>query len=76
MAWLYRTSGFVRALGTGHFTWFVVLPWWAMRVRWGGTAPFDVWSMLAIVTNSGSLLIDVIDFVRYLAGERDPFYQR
>lgn len=73
MMLLFRSFGFVRLLGLGHFLWIPLLFWLAARL---GDLPSDgglfTWVTAVIVLNTLSLLLDVADVVRYLAGDRAP----
>lgn len=72
MGFLTGRFGFARLLGLGHFVWFPLLFWLWGRV---GAAPpqeaFGLWLRMVMATNALSLLMDVTDVGRYLAGERD-----
>ena len=65
-------SGFSRLLGLGHFVWFPLLFFlWARLDQF----PFDDWFGLNVralmVLNSISLVIDVVDVIRYVGGDRE-----
>lgn len=68
--------GFTRLLGLGHFLWFPLLVWLWMRL---GQIPsddgFGFWIRVLMILNSLSLMIDVIDVVRYFKGERAEVVQ-
>ncbi len=71
MGFLTRRFGFTRLLGLGHFVWFPLLFWLWGRV--GAVPPqeaFGLWLRILMATNALSLLLDVADVGRYLAGER------
>ena len=74
MAIIHARLGFVRLLGIGHILvwpplviWFL---WTALSSSVSG--PFRAWLLAVIVINSTSLLIDLVDIVRFMRGERDP----
>ena len=73
LMFIYRVRGFVRLLGAGHILWFGLVPWLAYRLDgvpeegWLGA-----WMVAVIAFNSVSLVIDVVDVIRYLRGEREP----
>ena len=74
---LHRRFGWVRLLGLGHFPWLVVVPWLASRYL--TTSPRGALGglMLAIILIDGtSLIIDIVDVVRYLAGDRQPIVEQ
>lgn len=65
--------GLVRLLGLGHSLWLFLLPWLYFRLAQlpeGGLVTCWVMSLIAI--NSLSLIIDILDVIRYLRGERAP----
>ncbi len=76
MAEIYRRLGFVRLLGTGHILWVPMVPW--LWLRLDQTTPldstFEYWLIILIVMNTLSLVIDVVDVIRYIKGERAPYY--
>lgn len=73
MMGLFRAFGFVRLLGMGHILWVPLVFWLASRL---GAAPetgwLRLWMTAVIVVNATSLVIDVIDVIRYLRGDRAP----
>ena len=64
-------SGFTRLLGLGHILWIPLLYFLWMRL---GQNPaddfFGVWLRVLMILNAASLIIDVIDVGRYIAGDR------
>lgn len=68
---LVNLQGFTRLLGLMHIFWIPLLIWLAMRL---GQIPSDtiygVWVRVLIAVNGLSVIIDVVDVVRYLRGER------
>ena len=73
---LFARKGFVRLLGVGHVVWVPLVPWlWS---RLDVVPPGDLfgwWILALVVLNSLSLMIDLVDVVRYVAGDRDPHLQ-
>ena len=70
---IFANLGFVRLLGLGHFVWFPLVAW--LLTRLGGIAPGGAlwyWAVVVIVIDSLSLVIDVVDVLRFLMGERAP----
>ena len=67
---IHHAKGFVRLLGTGHFVWFPLLAWLATRLD-ATSGPMRAWLIALIIVNGLSLVIDVIELVRYLRGNRD-----
>jgi hypothetical protein len=74
MVSIYARLDFVRLLGLGHILWIPLVIW--LSVRLGGvesSSAFAYWILAVMVLNSISLVIDIIDVIRYVRGERDPF---
>ncbi len=71
MTFLTSRFGFTRILGLGHIFWIPLLSFLLTRL---GNFPvgdaYGAWLRALIVVNSGSLLIDTVDVIRYLAGDR------
>ncbi len=67
---IHRAKGFVRLIGTGHFVWFPLLAWLATRFD-ATSGPMRAWLIALFVVNGLSLVIDVIDLIRYLRGDRE-----
>ncbi len=73
---IYLRLGFVRLLGMGHILWIPMILWlWTRLIQ---TPPldstFEYWLLIVIVLNTISLVIDSVDVVRYIKGERAPYY--
>ena len=74
MTAMYRAKGFVRLLGIGHILWLPMLPWlWTRLDDASFDGLFGYWLVAVIVLNSLSLLVDGIDVLRYIKGERKPY---
>jgi hypothetical protein len=73
MTILHTKLGYVRLVGVGHFVWIPMLIWLAFRLTHipGGTL-FHGWILTLIAMDTVSLLIDIVDLVRYLRGDRAP----
>lgn len=70
---LYQAVGFVRLLGLPHVAiWGPLAVWLAFRVR-DGALPRSVRVVMGVylLTITVSLVFDVIDVVRWLAGDRE-----
>ncbi len=71
MTLLTGRFGFSRILGLGHILWVPMLAFLLSRL---GDVPagdvYGIWIRALIVLNSVSLVIDAVDVVRYLAGDR------
>lgn len=73
---LFRRMGFVRLLGVGHIIPWVPMLWWLTPrlAAYPPDNPFGKWILAVIVFDGLSLVIDLIDVGRYLAGDRRPTY--
>ncbi len=71
MTLLTARFGFTRILGLGHILWVPMLAFLLARL---GDVPagdaYGIWIRALIVLNSVSLVIDAVDVVRYIAGDR------
>jgi uncharacterized membrane protein YoaT (DUF817 family) len=73
---IYQRIGFTRILGSTHGLWIPMFAWMATRID-GITAEPALanWLILLFATNAVSLVVDAIDAVRFLRGERAPYYR-
>ena len=72
MILLTGLTGFTRLLGTSHVFWIPVNIWlWSRLNQIPSDDAFGVWIRVLIAINALSLLIDAVDAVRYLAGDRE-----
>ena len=73
MTVLHAKLGYVLLVGVGHFVWIPMLFWLCFRLA---EIPSDTviygWLLTLIVMDSLPLLLDFVDFVRYLRGDRAP----
>jgi hypothetical protein len=70
-ALIYDKKGWVRLLGIGHFHWIPMLIWFYLRLDMASDRSiFKQWLLSIIILNGISLIIDITDVARYLAGER------
>ena len=72
MTALTAVSGFTRLLGVGHVLWIPLL--WFLWTRIDQTPAdtfFGAWLRIVMALNALSLVIDVVDVVRYIAGDRE-----
>ena len=71
MTILTGLSGFTRLLGLGHFFWFPLLYFlWLRLDQIPSDDFFGFWIRSLIAINAASLVIDTVDVVRYIAGDR------
>ncbi len=71
MTLITSTTGFTRLLGLGHIFWIPLL--YFLGTHLDQIPPddgFGVWVRALMVINATSLVIDAVDVLRYLAGER------
>jgi hypothetical protein len=73
MTVLHTKLGYVRLVGIGHFVWIPMLIWLVFRLDHivKGTLYYG-WLLTLITMDTVSLLIDIVDLVRYLRGDRTP----
>jgi hypothetical protein len=73
MTVLHAKLGYVRLLGVGHFVWIPMLIWLVSRLDHipEGTF-FRGWILTLIAMDTVSLLLDIVDLVRYLRGDHTP----
>ena len=72
MTLLTGLTGFTRLLGIGHVFWIPMIIWlWIRLDQIPSDDAFGVWIRVLIALNTVCLLIDAVDLVRYLAGERE-----
>jgi hypothetical protein len=71
MTALHTKLGYVRLVGIGHFVWIPMLIWLVFRLDHipGGTF-FYGWLLILIAMDTISLMLDIVDLVRYLSGDR------
>ncbi len=73
MSVIFSEKGFVRLLGIGHIGWLPLVFWlWTRLDHAPADSIFGYWLMAVIVLDSLSLIIDTIDVLRYVKGERTP----
>ena len=68
---LTALTGFTRLLGLSHFLWFPLLYFlWTRLGEMPADGFFGIWVRALIGINATSLVIDVVDVIRYVAGDR------
>ena len=73
MTVLHAKLGYVRLVGIGHFVWIPMLIWLAFRLEhYQEGRLFYGWLLTLIVMDTVSLVMDIVDFLRYLQGDRSP----
>jgi hypothetical protein len=74
MTVIFGAKGFVRLLGIGHIAWVPMVPWLLTRLdNTSFESFFGYWMASVIGLNTLSLIIDGIDVLRYIKGERGPY---
>ncbi len=72
MTFLTGRFGFTRIVGLGHILWVPMLAFLVVRL---GDIPdndvFGIWLRAVIVLNGISLVVDAIDVIRYIGGDRE-----
>ena len=64
--------GFTRLLGLGHILWFPLIYFlWTRLEQSLADDIFGIWIRVLITLNAASLVIDVVDVIRYMAGDRE-----
>ncbi len=64
--------GFTRILGLGHIFWIPLLFFlWTRLDQIPADDFFGIWIRVLMTLNTVSLVIDLIDVIRYMAGERE-----
>jgi len=72
---IYQRLGFTRILGTTHILWIPMFAWMGTRIDTIASEPaLSMWLGLLFMTNLVSLVIDAIDAIRFVNGERSPYY--
>ena len=76
MTLITDTAGFSRLMGLGHIFWVPLLFFlWTQLDQIPPDDGFGLWVRALMVINAASLVIDVVDVFRYLAGERGEIVQ-
>lgn len=72
-SYIHSKLGFVKLLGLGHIFWIPLVIWLGFRLSDIGLNDlFGIWLASLVVINTVSLVIDVIDVIRFFSGERSP----
>ena len=72
MTLITARAGYTRLLGLGHILWIPLLAWLWTRLQ--GIPAGDIygfWVRSLIVVNAISLVIDTVDVIKYIAGDRE-----
>ena len=72
-SYIHSKLGFVRLLGVGHIFWAPLVIWLAFRLSSIGVdSSFGIWIASLLLLNTVSLVIDVLDVIRFFSGDRSP----
>lgn len=76
MTWMYGRFGYVRLLGLPHLIfWGPVFVWLIIRYRKAEFAPpFSIYLAFYFLIAGISLVVDSIDVLRYLFGDKSPLH--
>lgn len=73
MFFINAKLGFVRLVGLGHILWFGLVPWLYFQLE--GLTPDTLlyqWVIAVMVINTLSLIMDSIEVIKYIKGDREP----
>ena len=76
MPYFHSKYGYVRLLGAAHFVWLPMLIW--LYTRLDSIKLVDglyKWVLVLFFFDGISLIIDIIDLIRYFRGEKKPTIQ-
>ncbi len=72
MTGLTAVSGFSRLLGLGHIAWIPLVAFlWTRLSEVPASDFYGMWLRVLLVANSLSLVIDLVEVVRFVAGDRE-----
>ena len=72
MTVLTGLSGFTRLLSIGHIFWIPMIGWlWGRLDQIPADDVFGIWVRVLMMLNSISLVLDTVEVVRYITGERE-----
>ncbi len=72
MTILTGLTGFTRLLSVGHIFWIPMLFWlWNRSDQIPAQDAFGIWIRVLLAANLVSLLLDTVEVIRYIRGERE-----
>ena len=72
MTILTALTGFTRLLGLGHIFWVPLIYYlWTQLGQFPANDFFGIWVRILITINASSLVMDIVDIIRYMAGDRE-----
>ena len=76
MTILTGLTGFTRLLSVGHIFWVPMLFWlWNRLDQISAQDAFGIWIRVLMTANFVSLLLDTVEVIRYIRGEREETVQ-
>ncbi len=71
MTLITAKTGFTRLLGLGHSLWILLVLWlWTRLPQSPAGDFFGIWIRSLMAVNAISLVIDAVDVIRYIRGDR------
>ena len=76
MTVLTGLTGFTRLLSLGHIFWIPMIVWlWGRLDQIPADDVFGIWIRVMMAINSISLVLDTVEVVRYIAGDREELVE-
>ena len=76
MTVLTGLTGFTRLLSIGHIFWIPMIGWlWGRLDQIPADDAFGIWIRVLMMLNSISLVLDTVEVVRYIAGDREEIVE-
>ncbi len=70
---LYKQQGYTHLLGAMHWPWIFLVPYlWGRLDIISAGEPFGIWLRVVLVLNILSLILDAVEVIRYVTGDRQP----
>ncbi len=68
---LTALTGFSRLLGLGHIFWIPLVVWlWGRLEAFPGSSLFACWLWAVVILDTGSVVLDAANVVRFIRGDR------
>ena len=76
MTVLTARTGFTRLLSAGHVFWIPMIGWlWGRLDQIPADDVFGIWIRVLMALNSISLVLDTVEVVRYIKGDREELVE-
>lgn len=72
MSYIHSKFGFVRLLGAGHILWLYLVPHCYIIYSSLKPSHFKGWLFMIVLFNGISLIIDLVDVIKYFKGDNKP----